>query len=149
MLPIFEKVGRTESYIMISSNSLVNFSIRKTWENMRIYKYMNIFLLKVLPHIAKSNLSLIHALMIKKCYNYVRYRSNRPEVFLGKSVPKICSKFTEEHQSVISIEFTHYPKCDFNKVAKQILNLQYIFGTLFLRTPLEDCFPQVIIYDDW
>ena len=82
---------------------------------------MNIFLLKVLPYIAKSNLTLIHTLMIKKCYNYVRYRSNRPEVFLGKSVPKICSKFTEEHQSVISIEFTHYPKCDFNKVAKQIL----------------------------
>ena len=32
-------------------------------------------------------------------------RSSRPEVFLGKGVQKICSKFTIEqpHQSVISI----------------------------------------------
>ena len=32
-------------------------------------------------------------------------RSSRSEVFLGKGVPKICSKFTGEHtcQSVISI----------------------------------------------
>ena len=34
------------------------------------------------------------------------YRSSHPEVFLGKGVLKICSKFTEEHlcQSVISIK---------------------------------------------
>ena len=34
-------------------------------------------------------------------------RSNPPDVFLGKGVLKICSKFTGEHpcQSVISIKF--------------------------------------------
>ena len=34
------------------------------------------------------------------------YRSNLPEVFLGKDVLKICSKFTSEHpcRSVISIK---------------------------------------------
>ena len=35
------------------------------------------------------------------------YRSSHPEVFLGKEVPKICSKFTGQHLcgSVISIKF--------------------------------------------
>ena len=38
------------------------------------------------------------------------------------------------------------PKCDFNKVAKQLhrgcspVNLRHYFRSLFLRTPLEDCF---------
>ena len=34
-------------------------------------------------------------------------RSSRPEVFLGKGVQKICSKFTGEHSC----------RCDFNKAA--------------------------------
>ena len=36
------------------------------------------------------------------------FRSSHPQVFLGKGVPKICSRFTGEHpcQSVISIEIT-------------------------------------------
>ena len=29
------------------------------------------------------------------------YRSSRPEVFLGKDVLKICSKFTEEHHAKV------------------------------------------------
>ena len=34
------------------------------------------------------------------------YRSNHPEVFLGKGILKICSKFTGEHprRSAISIK---------------------------------------------
>ena len=38
-------------------------------------------------------------------------RSSLPQVFLRKGVMKICSKFTGKHQM---------PKCDFNKVAKQL-----------------------------
>ena len=66
--------------------------------------------------------------------NKTLYRSSRPEVFLKKGVLKICSKFTGEHpcRSVISIKFFFsdnmqqiykripMPKCDFNKVAKQL-----------------------------
>ena len=38
-------------------------------------------------------------------------RSGRPEVFLGKGVLKICSKFSEEHpcRSVISIKLLGTP----------------------------------------
>ena len=39
------------------------------------------------------------------------FRSFPPEVFLGKGVLKICRKFIGEHP---------LPKCDFNKVAKQL-----------------------------
>ena len=52
------------------------------------------------------------------------FRSSHLEVFLGKSVPKKCSKFTGEHpyRSVISIKMlrTLMPKFDFGNVAKQI-----------------------------
>ena len=36
----------------------------------------------------------------------IKYRSSRPDVFLGKGVLKICSKFTGEHpcRSAISIK---------------------------------------------
>ena len=43
------------------------------------------------------------------------YRSRHPEVFLGKSVLKICNKFTEEHpcRSVILIKLL----CNFIEIA--------------------------------
>ena len=44
----------------------------------------------------------------------LKFRNSPPEVFLGKGVLNICSKFTGA-----------MPKCDFNKVAKQV----------FFRTP--------------
>ena len=52
-------------------------------------------------------------------------RSRTPELFLGKRVLKICSKFTGEHPcgSVISIELL----CIFSE-------------HLFLRKPLVGCF---------
>ena len=40
-----------------------------------------------------------------------QFRSNHPKVFLEKHVLKICSKFTGR---------TPMPKCDFNKVAKEL-----------------------------
>ena len=38
------------------------------------------------------------------------------------------------------------PKCDFNKVAKQI-NLLHISLHLFMRTPLEGCFKKNKFYE--
>ena len=63
-------------------------------------------------------------------------------VFLEKSFLKICTKFTEEHphQNVILMWLQS------NFIEKKLrcgcspVNLLHIFRTLFLRTPLEDCF---------
>ena len=58
------------------------------------------------------------------------FRSSPPEVFLGKSVLKICSKFTGEHtcRSVISA-WVFY--CKF---------AAFFLEQLFIRKPLEICF---------
>ena len=62
-------------------------------------------------------------------------RSSHPEVFLEKSILKICSKFTGEHprQSVISIKLL----CKFVEIALQhgcsLVNLLHIFRTSFLK----------------
>ena len=60
-------------------------------------------------------------------------RSNRPEVFLGKGVPKICSKFTGEHPCRCAIEITHLHGCS--------VNLQRIF----VRIPLDGRFFNVFL----
>ena len=53
------------------------------------------------------------------------YRSNRPEVFLGKSVLKICSKFTREHpcRSVISIKLLYNIK--YKNIKEYIEYIEY------------------------
>ena len=68
-------------------------------------------------------------------------RSIPPDVFLGKGVPKICTKFTRR---------TPMSKCDSNKAALQLkshfgmgafLWICCIFSEhLFLGTPLDGCF---------
>ena len=74
-----------------------------------------------------------------KCRNC---RSSHAEVFLGKSVQKICSKFTEEHscRSVILIKTL----CKFIEITLRHgcspVNLLRISRTPFLRTPLGGCF---------
>ena len=61
------------------------------------------------------------------------YRGSPPEVFLGKDVLKICSKFTEEHPcwSVISTKLL----CNFIEIALRHecspVNVLHIFGTPF------------------
>ena len=66
-------------------------------------------------------------------------RSSHPEVFLGKSVWKICSKYTGEHpcRSTISIKLL----CNFIEIALQYgcspINLLYIFRTPFFRNTSE------------
>ena len=63
----------------------------------------------------------------------IRARSSRPEVFLGKGVLKICSKFTGEHpcQSAISIKL----QSNFFEIALRHgcspANLLHIFRTPF------------------
>ena len=69
-------------------------------------------------------------------------RSRRPEMFLGKGVLKICSKFTGEHpcRSLISIKL----HCNFIEITFQHgcspVNLLHISEHLFQRTPLGGCF---------
>ena len=63
------------------------------------------------------------------------FRSSHPEVFLGKGILKICSKFTGEHpcRSVISIKLL----CRFIEITLRHgyspVNLLQIFGTPFLK----------------
>ena len=63
-------------------------------------------------------------------------KSNHPEVFLGKGILKICSKFTGEHtcRSAISIKLL----CNFIEIALRHgcspVNLLHIFRTPFLKT---------------
>ena len=62
-----------------------------------------------------------------------RDRNNRPKVFLGKCVPKICIKFTGEHtcQSVISIKLF----CNLTEISLRhgcsSVNLLHIFSIPF------------------
>ena len=64
--------------------------------------------------------------------------SSHPEAFQGKSVFKICSKFTGEHpcQSVISINFIEIKL----RHGCSAIYLLHIFRTPFLRTTFGGCF---------
>ena len=67
------------------------------------------------------------------------FRSSPPEVFLGKGVLKICSKFTEEHpcRSAISKKLL----CNFIEIAFRHscspVNLLHIFRTSFPKSTPE------------
>ena len=81
------------------------------------------------------------------------FRSSCPaKVFLGKSVLKICSKFTGEHpcRSVISIKIKL--QSNFIEITRRYgcsaVNLLYIFRTLFWRTPRDGCFWTFSIYNN-
>ena len=72
-----------------------------------------------------------------------KFRSSpQEEVVLGKSVRKICSKFTGEHpwQKMLSINLV----CNFIEITlwhgRSPVNLLRIFRTHFLRAHLEGCF---------
>ena len=72
----------------------------------------------------------------------MNFRSSHSEVFLGKGVLKICSKFTGEHpcRSVISINLL----CNFNEITLRhgcsTVNLLHIFRTHFLMNT-SGCLP--------
>ena len=72
---------------------------------------------------------------MKKLLVNIRNRNSRPEVFLGKDIPKICNKFTGQHlcRSVISIQLL----CIFIEIKLRDVcspvNLLHIFRTPFLK----------------
>ena len=72
-------------------------------------------------------------LMIANFSNHERVRSSPPEAFLGKSVLKICRRFTVKHscRSVISIKL----QSNFIEIALRygcsLVNLLHIFRTPF------------------
>ena len=73
-------------------------------------------------------------MLLKDSY-IIQYRSSPPEVFLGKGVLKICSKFTGEHpcRSVISIKL----QSNFIEITRwdwfSPVNLLHIFRTIFYK----------------
>ena len=69
-------------------------------------------------------------------------RSSHPEMFLGKSVLKICSKFTGENpcRSVVSIKLLcNFIETTFRHGCSPV-NLLHIFRTPFLKNLLDGCF---------
>ena len=67
--------------------------------------------------------------------NFGSIRSSPPEVFLGKGVPKICSKLTREYpcRSVILTKLqSNFIEITFRRGFSP-LNLIHIFRTLFYR----------------
>ena len=80
-------------------------------------------------------------------FNDDRTRSSHPEVFLGKGVLKICSKFTGEHpcRSVISATLLKSQFCSATLLKSYfgmgiLLKIYCIFSEHhFLRTPLDGC----------
>ena len=86
----------------------------------------------ILEHYASKYYDFLSKIM-QYCWKEETNRSIRPEVFLGKSVLKICSKFTGEHpcRSVISIKL----QSNFIEIALQHgcspVNLLHIFRTSF------------------
>ena len=64
-------------------------------------------------------------------------RSRPPEVFLGKRVLKICSKFTEKHRRVISAKLI----CNFTEITLRhgcsAVNLLHVFRTSFYKDTSE------------
>ena len=73
--------------------------------------------------------------------------STPPQVFLGKYVLKICSKFTEKHpcRSAISIKLLW----NFIGIAFRhwCVNLLHTFRTTFIRTPMQSCFSNWLSVD--
>ena len=73
-------------------------------------------------------------MLLKDSY-IIQYRSSPSEVFLGKCVLKICSKFTGEHpcRSVISIKL----QSNFIEIKRwdwfSPVNLLHIFRTIFYK----------------
>ena len=65
------------------------------------------------------------------------FRSSRPEVFIGKGVLKICSKFTGEHpcRSVISIKLQSNSIEITLRHGCSLVNLLHILRTPYKNTP--------------
>ena len=73
-------------------------------------------------HIESEKLNLTFGTIIYHWKLLLKFKSSRPDVFLGKGVLKICSMFTGEHPcwSVISIKYSSLGGC-FKKFKKNTL----------------------------
>ena len=104
----------------------------------KVHVYLSLYSLTLL---AKSKFSIFASVVFLSDYLHHLYRSNPPEVFLGKGVLKICGKYTGKYpcRSVISIKL----QSNFIEIALQHgyspVNLLHIFRAPFLRTPLDGC----------
>ena len=88
---------------------------------------------------SKTTLCIIASLLT--FITFAWFRSSNTEVFLGKDVLRICSKFTGEHQlqSVISIKLqSNFIKITLRHGCSPV-NLLCILEYLFLRKPLDGC----------
>ena len=108
---------------------IIAWSQNVLYEKLQIIKFYKNF--KIIPS-AERNTDV-------PFFFSVIWRSSRPEVFLRKSVLKICSKFTGEHpwRSVISITLL----CNFIEITLwhgcSPVNLMHIFRTTFPKNTSE------------
>ena len=95
----------------------------------------------------RALLSWTVKMLVEKTNQISKSRGSHLEMFLGKGVLKICSKFTGEHpcRSAISVKL----QSNFIEITLRHgcspLNLLYIFRTPFTRTPFDGCFWKSIL----
>ena len=138
-LPSLRKLYRSATHVGCSG--LQTESLRETLTSVAAFpvlKCCDTSLTNQKLHLSEiKNLAALLTLMSNGWNLFVKLwatvRSSHSEVFLGKSVLKMCSKFTGEHpcKSMISI------KCNFIEIALRHgcspLNLRHIFRTPFSR----------------
>ena len=120
-------------WVLVQPRKLPNLT-KKTqtifWQTKaNIETFQKVFLISTFP------LNMIFIIKSGKLWTLLKRfpRSNRPDVFLGKGVLKICSKFTGKHssRSAISIKL----QSNFTELALQHecspVNLLYIFRASF------------------
>ena len=111
---------------------------RKLYAIARLAPYMTPSKIHILTNVFYKFQFKYSPLIWMCCNRSLIIRSSRPEVFLGKGVLKIYSKFTGEHpcRSAISIKLL----CNFVEMALlhgcSLVNLLHIFRTSFLKNTI-------------
>ena len=121
-------------YISIPKH--IGVTMRKTWGFPLSYVDTFIFLKnKLCSNRAKSYNLCKKNTILQWCNVYLLKESRPPEVFLGKRVLEICSKFTKEHpcRSVISVKL----QSNFIEITlwhgPSPVNLLHVFRTPFYK----------------
>ena len=116
---------------------------------LQSHKQLTIFLTENKCHLEQEGFQLLDLLWFEVYAGDILTNSH-PEVFLGKVVLKICSKFTGEHpcRSVISIKL----QSNFIEIALwhgcSPVNLLLIFRTPFLKNSSEQLFLYPLSYQN-
>ena len=132
--------------ILLTTNNMVTINyIKKALASMRILMWwycinLLVIIIKLHSFFRKNYKFFLAFWFVKKSHFelaiiLIWYRSSRQEVFLGKGVLKICSKFTGEHQcqSAISIKLqSNFIEIAFRHACSPVY-LLHILRTLFLR----------------